>query len=174
MPRISGDADDRARSVEQCDQVARKGRHEWAIADLFTGADRPIDPMAEAASPARVGDYFLSCSNPGRVSKTFPFGRRRSFWRTSIWLTPRPSVILPSSDLLGCRKSRLDVVTVCRNFPNWNHAPRRGLIDVHIWEVFDEQAFILGHGRCRHNRDFGVRAIFSEHVEFESARYATA
>ncbi|MGX1150687.1 hypothetical protein [Bradyrhizobium ottawaense] len=36
----------------------------------------------------------------------------------------------------------------------------------------DEQAFILGNDRCRRHRDFGIRAIISEHVELHSVRNA--
>ena len=46
------------------------------------------------------------------------------------------------------------------------------MIGVHIWEVSDEQASILGHDRCGRARDFGVRAVFSEHVELHSVRDA--
>ena len=46
------------------------------------------------------------------------------------------------------------------------------LIGVHIREVSDEQAFILGHDRCGCHRDFGIRAIVSEHVELHSVRNA--
>ncbi|BAL08425.1 hypothetical protein M2232_004199 [Bradyrhizobium japonicum] len=42
------------------------------------------------------------------------------------------------------------------------------MIGVPISEVFDEQTFILGYHRRRRHRDFGVRAIFSEHVELKS------
>jgi hypothetical protein len=46
------------------------------------------------------------------------------------------------------------------------------LIGVHIWEVSDEQAFILGHDRCGRHRDFGVRAVVSGHFERHSVRDA--
>ena len=46
------------------------------------------------------------------------------------------------------------------------------MIGVHIWEVTDEQAFIFGHDGCGRHRDFGARAVFSEHVELRTVRDA--
>lgn len=45
---------------------------------------------------------------------------------------------------------------------------------VHIWEVSDEQAFILGHNCCGRHRDCCIRAVFSEHVEPQSVRDAAS
>ena len=48
------------------------------------------------------------------------------------------------------------------------------MINLHIWEVLDEQAFTLGH-ECRgRHRDVGVCAVFAEHVELQSARDAAS
>lgn len=53
-----------------------------------------------------------------------------------------------------------------------NRRRRRGFDWRHNWEVSDEQAFILGHDCRGRARDFGVRAVFSEHVELHSVRDA--
>jgi hypothetical protein len=48
------------------------------------------------------------------------------------------------------------------------------LIGVHIQEVSDEQAFILGHDRRSRDRYFRFRAVFSQHVQFEPVYDATS
>ena len=59
-------------------------------------------------------------------------------------------------------------------FPDWNRRLRRRLTDVHICEVSDEQAFILGHDCRSCHRDFGLRPVLSEHVELKSVRDAAS
>ena len=48
------------------------------------------------------------------------------------------------------------------------------MIGVHIREVSDEQAFILGYDRRSRDRDIGLRAVFSEHIQLDPVHDATS